>query len=48
MVDVQDIYDEFNDGLMDPLAIRSFLAYAFEKLAMPKPSFRASRRRRKL
>ena len=28
-VDVQDIYDEFNYGLIDPEAIRSFLAYAY-------------------
>ncbi len=28
-VDVQDIYDEFNDGLVDPEAIRAFLTYAY-------------------
>jgi hypothetical protein len=28
-VDVQDIYDEFSFGRMDPEAIRSFLAYAY-------------------
>ncbi|MBI3960162.1 MAG: hypothetical protein HY328_15215, partial [Chloroflexi bacterium] len=28
-VDVQDIYDEFNDGRLDPEAIRVFLAYAY-------------------
>ncbi len=28
-VDVQDIYDEFNDGLTDPEAIREFLAFAY-------------------
>ena len=29
-VDVQDIYDEFNFGRLDPEAIRDFLAYAYE------------------
>jgi hypothetical protein len=28
VVDLEDIYDEFAQGLADPLAIRSFLAYA--------------------
>ncbi len=28
VVDVQDIYDEFNHGVFDPQAIRAFLAYA--------------------
>ncbi len=28
-VNVQDIYDEFGDGRVDPEAIRSFLAYAY-------------------
>ncbi len=28
-VDVQDIYDEFSGGLVDPEAIRSFLSYAY-------------------
>jgi len=27
-IDVQDIYDEFSGGLLDPAAIRNFLAYA--------------------
>ncbi len=29
-IDVQDIYDEFSGGLLDPAAIRNFLAYAAE------------------
>ncbi len=29
MVDVQDIYDEFNYGIKSPLAIKDFLQYAF-------------------
>ncbi len=28
-VDVQDVYDEFSDGLVDPEAIRAFLSYAY-------------------
>lgn len=28
-VDLQDIYDEFSDGFVDPDAIRSFLTYAY-------------------
>lgn len=30
VVKIQDIYDEFSGGLFDPLAIRDFLAYAFQ------------------
>jgi hypothetical protein len=30
-VDVQDIYDEFNHGLLHPQAIRDFLAYAYRE-----------------
>ena len=29
VVDVQDVYDEFNSGLVSPEAIKSFLAYAY-------------------
>lgn len=38
-VDVQDIYDEFNDGEMSPQAIRDFLAYAYANWQPPKPSY---------
>lgn len=30
VVSLQDIYDEFNDGIVDPYAIRDFLAYAYK------------------
>ena len=30
VVDVQDIYDEFSGGLLDPMAIRSFVNYAVD------------------
>ncbi|MBN1666252.1 MAG: hypothetical protein JW862_04165, partial [Anaerolineales bacterium] len=29
LVDVQEVYDNFSDGLLDPRAIRDFLAYAY-------------------
>ncbi len=37
-IDVQDIYDEFSGGLLDPTAIRNFLAYAAEHWN-PAPMF---------
>ena len=30
VVDIQDIYDEFSGGMLDPTAIRNFLRHAFE------------------
>ncbi|MDZ7723115.1 MAG: C25 family cysteine peptidase [candidate division KSB1 bacterium] len=30
VVDIEDVYDEFSDGLYDPRAIRRFLKYAYE------------------
>jgi hypothetical protein len=36
---VQDIYDEFNDGLLSPQAIRNFLHYAYENWQQPAPSY---------
>ncbi len=40
-VDVQDIYDEFNYGLRDPEAIRSFLKYAYDNwnAGGPRPQY---------
>ncbi len=38
VVDVQDIYDEFSGGLLDPAGIRNFLAYAVENWS-PRPFF---------
>ena len=37
-IDVQDIYDEFSGGVLDPAAIRNFLAYAVEHWD-PAPMF---------
>lgn len=39
VVDVQNVYNEFSDGIFDPEAIRSFLAYAYENWARPAPSY---------
>ncbi|MBD3376695.1 hypothetical protein GF406_16790, partial [candidate division KSB1 bacterium] len=39
VVQVNDIYDEFNYGLKDPFAIKSFLEYAYEKWSEPKLRF---------
>ncbi|MBT7861501.1 MAG: type IX secretion system sortase PorU [Gemmatimonadetes bacterium] len=38
VVDVQDIYDEFSGGLVDPMAIRSFVNHAYDHWA-PRPAF---------
>lgn len=38
IVAVQDVYDEFNDGVLDPQAIRNFLAYAYSYWTPPAPS----------
>jgi len=38
-VDVQDVYDEFNYGMIDPEAIHSFLAYAYARWTPPAPSY---------
>ncbi|MBM3128540.1 MAG: hypothetical protein FJ009_07930 [Chloroflexi bacterium] len=37
-VGVQDVYDEFNDGVLDPQAIRDFLAYAYTYWTPPAPT----------
>ncbi len=39
VVDVGDIYDEFNHGMFDPHAIRDFLEYAYYNWTPPKPSY---------
>ena len=38
VVDVQDIYDEFSHGILDPRAIRDFLTYAYSYWN-PRPSY---------
>lgn len=39
VVDVQDIYDEFSSGLLDPFAIKNFISYAFSNYVSPAPSY---------
>jgi hypothetical protein len=39
VVDVQDIYDEFNFGIVRPQAIKDFLQHAFTDWRAPKPRF---------
>ena len=39
VVDVQDVYDEFNYGVFDPEAIHDFLAYAYTSWVAPAPSY---------
>lgn len=39
VVDVQDVFDEFGDGLPDPQAIHDFLAFAYANWKPPAPSF---------
>jgi hypothetical protein len=38
VVDVEDVMDEFNDGIQSPYALRDFLAYA-SKMWSPKPRY---------
>ncbi|MDW8098552.1 MAG: C25 family cysteine peptidase [Anaerolineae bacterium] len=39
VIDVQDIYDEFNGGLPSAEAIRDFLAYAYANWPSPAPTY---------
>ena len=39
VVDVQDIYDEFSGGLLDPRAIRDFIAYTYDYWPRPAPAY---------
>ncbi|MEP7198207.1 MAG: C25 family cysteine peptidase, partial [Chloroflexota bacterium] len=39
VVDAQDVYDEFSDGLMDAQAVHNFLQYAYTNWQAPAPSF---------
>lgn len=39
VVDVEDIYDEFNFGLIDPQAIKDFLKFAYTNWQAPAPSY---------
>ena len=39
VVDVQNIYDEFNHGILNPNAIRGFLKYAYSNWQPPAPTY---------
>lgn len=39
VIDVQDIYDEFSYGLVDPEAIRAFISFAYAQWSEPNPSY---------
>lgn len=39
VVNVEDLYDEFSGGIITPLAIRDFLAYAYAYWQRPAPLF---------
>ena len=36
---IEDIYDEFNDGIINPLAIKFFARYAYENWQKPAPAY---------
>lgn len=39
IVDVEDIYDEFNHGISNPYAVRDFLKYTYENWQSPAPTY---------
>jgi Peptidase family C25 len=39
VVDIQDVYDEFNHGILHPRALRDFLDYAYHKWKKPAPRY---------
>jgi hypothetical protein len=39
VVKIQDVYDEFSGGLVDPVAIRDFLKFAYQSWSRPAPAF---------
>ena len=39
IVDVDDVYNEFNDGLYHPVAIKNFLKYAYANWQPPAPTY---------
>jgi hypothetical protein len=39
IVRISDVYNQFSWGLMDPIAIRNFLKFAYENWPAPAPSF---------
>ena len=39
VVDIEELYDEFNHGIIDPRAIRDFISYAYHEWQPPAPRF---------
>lgn len=39
VVDINDIYNEFNEGIVHPIAIKNFLEYAFAVWMPPAPAY---------
>jgi hypothetical protein len=39
LIDVQDVYDELNHGVVHPRAIRDFIAWAYHRWQAPAPRF---------
>ncbi len=39
VIDVEDVYDEFNHGIIHPKAIRDFISFAFHQWRKPAPRF---------
>ena len=39
VVDIAAVYDQFNDGVFNPIAIKRFLAYAYVNWTAPAPSY---------
>jgi uncharacterized membrane protein len=39
VVDVADLYNQFNDGIYHPIAIKNFLAYAYSHWQAPAPAY---------
>lgn len=39
LVDIQDVYDEWSNGRLDPQAIRSFVAHAYGNWQSPAPAY---------
>lgn len=39
VIDIEDVYDEFNHGVLAPSAIRDFISHAYHNWQSPKPRF---------
>ena len=39
IVDLQDVYDEFNDGIRHPVAVRQMMAWAAANWTAPAPAY---------